>query len=431
MTSWSPATTPRLRRETWLCRLGSERQVETRGRPGDQAVDAEPGRSGPKVQSLQEDDLSRRPKRNAAIGRPMKRPRRNRLAGSGHAPARPREARRRIEQVIAFIACLVDHSSRLVPGERPVVLCLSPTAKQSGVVLGYVVGIIESSPTLTRLIVGKTAESISLSNGIDIEVRPASFRGVRGVTTIAVVADEAAFWYTEDSASTNPDSAILDAVRPSLATTGGMLAVISSPYGKRGAVYEAFDRHFGAKGDKLVLVAKGASRDFNPSLPQKIVDRAYEKDPIAASAEYGGEFRSDLERFISLEAVQACVMPGVLEIAPQRGRTFTFFCDPSGGSSDSMTLAGAYRDYEGGAILACLRERRPPFSPAAVVAEFVQVLRQYGCTEVIGDAYGAQMGPGIVSAARNPLSPVRKEPVDNLQRTFAGDQFERGQPSRR
>jgi hypothetical protein len=42
------------------------------------------------------------------------------------------------------------------------------------------------------------------------------------------------------------------------------------------------------------------------------------------------------------------------------------------------------------AILACRRERRPPFSPAAVVAEFDQVLCQYGISEVIGDAYGAQ-----------------------------------------
>jgi hypothetical protein len=298
---------------------------------------------------------------------------------------------RAISTLVAFIACLVDHSSRIVPGERPVVLCLAPTAKQSGVVLGYVNGIIECSPLLSQLIVAKTAESISLSNGIDIEVRPASFRGVRGVTTVAVVADEACYWYAEDTASTNPDTAILDAVRPSLATTGGVLAVISSPYARRGAVYEAYTRHYGEKGDRLVLVAKGASRDFNPSLPQKVVDRAYEKDAAAASAEYGGEFRSDLERFITLEAVTACIMPGVHELAPQRGRTYCGFVDAAGGSgTDSMTLGISYRDtFEDIAVLACLREVKPPFSPEQTVAEFVRVLRSYSVSELRADRFGA------------------------------------------
>jgi hypothetical protein len=89
---------PSRRRETWRAGLGAKRQVETRGRPGDQAVDAEPGRSGPKVQSLQEDGLSRRPRRNVANGRPMMR-RRNRPSTGARAPAAPRESRRRIEQV--------------------------------------------------------------------------------------------------------------------------------------------------------------------------------------------------------------------------------------------------------------------------------------------------------------------------------------------
>jgi hypothetical protein len=84
------------------------------------------------------------------------------------------------------------------------------------------------------------AEIITMTNGIEIEVRAASFRNVRGVTAVAVVGDEVAFWYSDDSASTNPDTAILDALRPALATTNGMLAVISSPYARRGAVYETW-----------------------------------------------------------------------------------------------------------------------------------------------------------------------------------------------
>ena len=46
--------------------------------------------------------------------------------------------------------------------------------------------------------------------------------------------------------------------------------------------------HFG---DQAILVAQGTSRDFNPDLPQSVIDRALERDPAAASAEYLAQFR--------------------------------------------------------------------------------------------------------------------------------------------
>ena len=90
---------------------------------------------------------------------------------------------------------------------------------------------------------------LSLSTAIDIQVRPASFRTVRGITAVAAIGDEIAFWRSDDSA--NPDKEILKALRPSLATTGGPLICISSPHAKRGELYATFKRHFGAAGDPL------------------------------------------------------------------------------------------------------------------------------------------------------------------------------------
>ena len=143
-----------------------------------------------------------------------------------------------------YEAAFVDHSRVVVEGERPVVLCLSPTTKQAGVVFGYVAGIMDATPLLAQLIASRTQDTLTLSNGIDITVRPASFRGVRGTTSVAVIADEAAFWHSDEDAA-NPDTAILDAVRPSLATTGGPMIIISTPYARRGVVFETWAKHFG------------------------------------------------------------------------------------------------------------------------------------------------------------------------------------------
>ena len=255
---------------------------------------------------------------------------------------------------------------------------------------------------LAKLVKAKTADTLSLTNGIDITVRAASFRGLRGVTAVAVIADECCFWYDESSGSANPDSAILDAVRPSLATTGGPLIVISSPYARKGAVFEAWQRHFGPEGDPRILVAQGASRDFNPSLPQKVVDRAMERDPAAASAEYGGQFRSDLELFISRELIESAIDRGVLVRPPKEGLTYIAFADVSSGTGrDSYTCAVAHA--EGSEIVLDLaHEIRPPFNPQTATAEIAKLLKSYRISTVTGDRYAA--GFTVEAFAKNGLS---------------------------
>jgi hypothetical protein len=291
--------------------------------------------------------------------------------------------------LVVFLACFVDHRSVIAVGERPTVLLLAQNQKQATIALSYICGIVETTPLLASLIKNRTAEALELKNGVTVEVRPASFRGLRGVTAVAIIADEIAFWYSDETGSANPDSEILSAVRPALATTGGPLIAISSPYARRGELYETFSKHFGPQGDPKILVARGASRDLNPSLPQRVVDRAMQRDPVAARSEYLAEFRSDLEQFISHEAVAACIMPGVREIEPRRYNTYHGFVDPSGGSSDSMTMAISYSDDER-AVLAALREVKPPFSPEATVADFAMLLRSYGISRIRGDRWGGE-----------------------------------------
>ncbi len=69
---------------------------------------------------------------------------------------------------------------------------------------------------------------------------------------------------------------------------------------------------------------------------------------------------------------------------------YSAFVDPSGGSSDSMTLAVAHAEPDGRAVLDAVREVRAPFSPAAVVSEFAVLLRIYGIASVKGDRYAGE-----------------------------------------
>ncbi len=239
--------------------------------------------------------------------------------------------------VAVFLAAFFDYRPYLAPGERGTILVIAADRKQSRVILRYIAALLKGVPMLAQLITRETAEGFDLANSVSIEVATCSFRSVRGYTLVAALLDEVAFWRAEDS--TEPDYEVLNALRPGMSTIpNSMLLCASSPYARRGVLYEAHRRHFGREHDP-VLVWQAATRRMNPSIPQSFIDAEMERDAASARAEYLAKFRADIEAFITREAVEACISKGVYERGRIEGVTYSAFCDPSGGSADAMTLA--------------------------------------------------------------------------------------------
>jgi hypothetical protein len=291
--------------------------------------------------------------------------------------------------IAVFLACFRTYCKHLGPGERATILVIATDRKQARVIFRFIHGLLSGTPLFVPKIERETQDAIDLDNGVSIEIAAASYRGTRGYTIVAALCDEIARWPTDDSA--NPDYDVLDAIRPGMATIpGAMLLCASSPHARRGAMWDAHRRHYGHDGDP-VLVWQADTRTMNPSVPQRVIDEAHERDPVWAAAEYGAQFRSDLEAFVSREAVDACVDVGVRERAPIDRVSYCAFVDPSGGSADSMTLAVAHRE-KAGAVLDCIREVRPPFSPDDTVAGFAKLLKSYRINTVVGDRYAGAWG---------------------------------------
>lgn len=293
-----------------------------------------------------------------------------------------------VAAAIATVAAIGDYEANLRPGERATVMCLASDRAQARIVHRYIRANLNETPLLAPLVTKETEETIELDNRAEVIVSANSFKAVRGRAIICAIFDEVAFWRDESSAT--PDIETYAAIEPSLATLpGAMLIGISSPYRRGGLLFERWARFYG-KDDDDVLVVRGASRLFNPTLPQALIDRAIERDPEAAAAEWLAEWRADIADFVSRDVVEAVVPHGVFERAPQANRTYCGFTDPSGGSSDSMTLAIAHLEADGVVRLDALREVRPPFSPEAVVVEFAATLRAYGVKQVHGDRYAGE-----------------------------------------
>ncbi|MEQ6886460.1 hypothetical protein [Salicola sp. Rm-C-2C1-2] len=280
-----------------------------------------------------------------------------------------------------YEAAFRDHTDKLSPGEVATVAVLAADRKQARTVFRYVSGLLRSNPMTEQLIIREDKEAIELANRTAIEITTASFRATRGYTFAMVIADEIAFWRSEDSA--NPDSEIIAAVRPGLATLGGPLVALSSPYARRGELWEHYRKHYAQ--ESSILVAQASSRYMNPGLPERVVSEAYERDPESAKAEYGGEFRTDVESFVTREVLEACTRPNPLEAPRDSDHTYHAFIDPAGGGADEFCVSIGH--VEGNRLAVDLVRGRKG-QPASITAEFADLLKEYGIRKAQSDRYG-------------------------------------------
>jgi hypothetical protein len=243
--------------------------------------------------------------------------------------------------IAVYLATFRDWRAHLGPGEVGTVMLIARDRRQARVLKRYTHGLLHAVEMLRRQITHEDAEGITLRNAVVIEIHTASFRSTRGYTIIAALLDELAFWPTDEHSS-EPDTEVLAALRPGMATIpGAMLLCASSPYARKGELWNMHRRHFGKDGDP-VLVWHAPTRAMNATVPQRVIDAAMDADPARANAEYMAVFRSDVEAFISREIVQACVSAQVYERAPLSSTSYKAFLDFAGGSGgDSMSLCTA------------------------------------------------------------------------------------------
>ncbi len=166
----------------------------------------------------------------------------------------------------------------------------------------------------------------------------------------------------------------------------------------------AHQENWGIKGAKD-LVWQAPSLVMNPTADVAYIAKQYARDPVAAAAEYGAEFRDARNDFVSAKAIDACTEKGVFERPYDNSFRYRAFCDPAGGSGkDSFTLAISHdqkglrklvngpkvEQPEAGpwGILDHMSIWKPPFNPHDVARDIAQILRRYCLLQITGDPYG-------------------------------------------
>lgn len=293
-----------------------------------------------------------------------------------------------LAMIAVYLACCFNwpRIGNFAAGQFGYVSVLSDSKAHAGEIMNYVKGLL-GHPRLAPLVKRELAETVELVGMVRIQVVTATIKAVRARTVIAALCDEIAFWEADEEAA-NPDVEILRGLRPAMATIpGALLLAASSRYARKGALWEAYRDHYGKPSGPLVWSADTVT--MHPSIDRGFIDGEYKRDPVAAAAEYGLEWRSDVAEFLPRERVEALVVAGRYELAYVPGIMYYAFVDAAGGSGeDSMTLAIAHRDPKTGkGVLDLLRERRPPFDPDTVVEEFTRDIRRFRVQSVRGDRY--------------------------------------------
>ena len=114
--------------------------------------------------------------------------------------------------IAVFVATFRDYAPHLAPGEVATIAIIAVDRRQARSIFRFTQGLLKAVDMLAGLVEDETSDTIRLTSRVQIEIATASFRVTRGYTFAGVLADETAFWRSDDSA--NPDQEIINAIRP-------------------------------------------------------------------------------------------------------------------------------------------------------------------------------------------------------------------------
>ncbi len=123
---------------------------------------------------------------------------------------------------------LALHTAIYRPGS--LILCLSPTLRQSGELFHNITRFYGESPAIPAR--AESALRMELENGSRIVSLPGKEQNVRGYASVSLL--------IVDEAARVPDD-LYYSIRPMLAVSGGRMIALSTPFGRRGWFYREWE----------------------------------------------------------------------------------------------------------------------------------------------------------------------------------------------
>jgi hypothetical protein len=183
--------------------------------------------------------------------------------------------------------------------EPGLILAASPSQRQSGELFRKILETLRAlkpAPEFTL----ESATRLELTNGSRIVALPGSENTVRGYSSPALV--------LIDEAARVPDD-LYSSLRPMLAVGEGRLVALSTPWGRRGWFYTAW-QHGGDAWQRFRVPAADCPR----ITPEFLADELREVGPLRYASEYLCEFVDTEEQFFASALIERALSADVVPI---------------------------------------------------------------------------------------------------------------------
>ncbi|HXZ98529.1 MAG TPA: terminase family protein [Candidatus Acidoferrum sp.] len=181
------------------------------------------------------------------------------------------------------------------------ILIVSPSDRQSKILMGRIEAAVEADPTLSEQVARKNLSEFWLKNGSAILSLPNNPDRIRGFSATDIYLDEAAHFLN--------DAPVMAAIKPMLIATKGTFTIASTPFGKRGLFYDQY----------LIAVNEQSSRadvkayDIFPSTKSPLVTaemlelERLNLTELEFKQEYEGQFVEQVDVYLPLPLITSCV----------------------------------------------------------------------------------------------------------------------------
>lgn len=182
-----------------------------------------------------------------------------------------------------------------------VILIVSPSLRQSEIVMRKIITVIEANTFLNGQVSRKSITEIVLTNGSRIICLPNNPDRFRGFTATDIYLDEAAHFKN--------DEPVLRVVRPMISASHGRITIISTPSGKRGLFYNQYIMAVNRMGTDN----EAKAFDFFPSTISPRITKEFllkerlNLNDLEYKQEYLGEFIEETDAYLPMELIHQCV----------------------------------------------------------------------------------------------------------------------------
>jgi len=231
-----------------------------------------------------------------------------------------------------------DWSKHLSSGEQGTVILVGSDRKQAKILRRYCRALV-ATPMIKAEVVRYTDEILEFKNGAALEVCTNDAGTIRGRSVLALIGTETSFWNVDPDADSSDEEVVSAAEAGAAMTHGGALVILSSSvHRKKGLMYKRWkELHGNDEAEDICWLAP--SRVMNPALPEKVVEKAKQKDPQRANAEFESIWREDISDFVPRDVVDAATDRGVKERPPMPGIEYFGFADPAGSTRYNLDLS--------------------------------------------------------------------------------------------